>query len=195
MTISIIGTATVGMTLARLFARAGVKAGIANTRGPSWIDLDRQVADAITPVDLREALEADIVIAAVPFAAMEALGRSVQDWGGRIVVDVTNAFGVDAQVFGGRSSSEHNADFFKGAAFVKAMNHLPYNVFETAIAGPDGRRAVFVSGDDAEANEKVSGVARDLGFAPIDLGHLSIGGDLLRVGGPLLMKNLVEYPF
>ncbi len=195
MTISIIGTATVGSTLARLFARAGVKAQIANTRGPSSIDLDHQVADAITPVDLSRALEADIVIAAVPFAAMETLGRSVQDWNGRVVVDVTNAFGVDAQVLGGRSSSEHNADFFKGAAFVKAMNHLPYNVYETAIAGQDGRRAVFVSGDDANANEKVSGVARDLGFAPLDLGRLSIGGDLLRIGGPLLMKNLVEYPF
>ncbi len=119
----------------------------------------------------------------------------MQDWNGRVVVDVTNAFGVDAEVFKGRSSSEQNSDHFKGAAFVKALNHLPYNVFETAIAGQDGRRAVFVSGDDANANEKVSGLARDLGFAPLDLGRLSMGGDLLRVGGPLLMKNLVKYPF
>ena len=195
MNISIIGTATVGATLARLFARANVTAQIANTRGPSSIDLDDDVCSSVTPVALDDALWADVVITAIPFAAMQALGESLTDWKGRVVVDVTNPFGVDPEVFGGRSSSEYNADFFSGAGFVKAFNHLPYNVYETAIAGQGGRRAVFVSGDDVEANAQVVGLAEDLGFAPIDLGGLGIGGPLLGIGGPLLMKNLVEYPF
>jgi len=194
MTWSIIGSGTAGTTLARLFARAGVHAKIANTRGPSTIALDSQVNAVVTPVDLAEALEADVILAAVPFLAMKALGESRQDWRGCVVVDVTNAFGVDPEIFGGRSSSEYNAGFFAAASFVKALNHLPYSVFETAIGGRDGRRGIFLSGDDAGSNAKVSGLAEDLGFAPVDLGPLSVGGNLLRIGGPLLMKNLVEYP-
>jgi len=33
-----------------------------------------------------------------------------------------------------------------------------------------------------------------LGFAPIDVGKLSEGGRLQQFGGPLTLKNLVQYP-
>jgi predicted dinucleotide-binding enzyme len=193
MSYAIIGSGTVGGTLARLFARADVPASITNTRGPGSIDLGDAVRKVVTPVELTAALAADVIIAALPFTAVPALGGALPTWSGRIVVDVTNAFGVDPATFGGKSSAEFNAGFFPGGKLVRALNHLPYTVFERDTEGA-GRRTVFVSGDDEAANAIVSDLSTALGFAPVDLGPLAVGGPLLRVGGPLLMKNLVEYP-
>jgi len=195
MIYSIVGTGTVGSTLARIFARAGVNVAIANTRGPETINLDSSQRANVTPVTIVEALEADIIFAAVQFGSVKAFGQSRDDWTGRIIVDVTNAFGVDPAVFGGRTSSELVADWLPGARVVKAMNHLPYEVFETAIHGENGRRAVFVSSNDPDASSTVARLAEEVGFAPIELGRLDEGGRLLGLDGPLLCKNLVEYPF
>ena len=195
MTNAIIGTGIVGTTLAHLFSQAGVEAHIANTRGAETIHLDEGKSASVTPVSLSSALSADLIFAAVPFAAMPTLGRALPDWSGRIIIDVTNPFGVEPATFGSRSSSEFNADFFPGGILVKAINHLPYNIFDAEIAGSGGRRAVFVSSDDEAAGAAVAELAKTLGFAPINLGPLAVGAPLLSIGGPLLMKNLVEYPF
>jgi predicted dinucleotide-binding enzyme len=191
MTTSVIGAGTVGTALAQLFSRAGVPVRIASRRGPASIELGD---DLVTPVELAEALEADLVIAAVPFAAVPELGAARPSWHGQVVVDVTNAFGIDPEVFGGRSSAEYNAGFFEGAGFVRGLNHLPYGALVSDVPGADGRRAVFLSGDDRDATAKVAALAEQLGFAPVDLGRLAVGGELLALGGPLLMQNLVLYP-
>jgi pyrroline-5-carboxylate reductase len=66
--IAIIGTGNVGRALARVFARQGVEALLANTRGPeSFDDLAEQVAPHVRATTLEEARQADIVILAMPF--------------------------------------------------------------------------------------------------------------------------------
>jgi 8-hydroxy-5-deazaflavin:NADPH oxidoreductase len=51
---------------------------------------------------------------------------------------------------------------------------------------------IFVSGNDAEANSEVAGLAEKLGFASIVLGNLTEGGLLQQYGGPLMIQNLVK---
>ena len=192
-TTAIVGFGTVGTALATLFARAGVPASVANSRGGTSIVLPDALRETITPVDLGEAIRADVVVAAVPFASMKELGAAVDSWDGRIVVDVTNAFGVEPESLAGRSSAEVNADLFPGARFVRGLNHLPYDVYLTDTPGSGGRYTAFLSGDDADANAVVAGLAEEIGLAPIDVGPLAVGGPLLAIGGPLLMKRLVQY--
>ena len=93
MSISIIGTGNVGSALAHVFARNKVEALVANTRGPaSFRELAADVSPTVRGVELSEALASDLILLAIPFLAVESLGRSRRDWSGKTIVDVTNAF-------------------------------------------------------------------------------------------------------
>ena len=56
----------------------------------------------------------------------------------------------------------------------------------------NGRWAVFVAGDDAEAKRTVSGLIDEIGFVPIDTGSLREGGRLQQPGSPVYGKRLTE---
>jgi hypothetical protein len=66
----------------------------------------------------------------VPFLNFKDVGSVKSDWTGQIVIDVTNAFMLPAEVqeaeLKGRLSSEVNADRVPGAKLVKAFNQLPW---------------------------------------------------------------------
>ena len=120
---------------------------------------------------------------------------AVSDWRGRIVVDATNA--VDLPSFtptdlGGRLSSEIVAQAVPGARVVKAFNTLMAAVLAGNPAEAGGRRVIFMSSEDADANAAVSALCERLGFYPINLGRISEGGRLQQFGGPLSAQNLVR---
>ncbi len=97
-------------------------------------------------------------------------------WDGKILVDVTNALHVPAGTLGGSLSSEVVAEAFTGARLVKAFKHLPAAQLGTNPLAPDERQAIFVSGNDADANAMVSALITQLGLAPVDLGRFDQGG-------------------
>jgi predicted dinucleotide-binding enzyme len=193
MTISILGSGKIGSALARHFAQNKVFLSIANNRGPSSLEpLCKDLGSYIKAVELGEALQAQIVILALPFSCVPQIAGKT-DWAGRIVIDATNA--IDFPAFtptdlGGKLSSEVVAEALAGARVVKAFNTLP-----AAILGKDpeeaaGRRVIFLSGDDTEARATVGGLIESIGFAPIDLGRLTAGRPQ-QFGEPLLMRNLL----
>ena len=95
MTSSIIGSGSVGAAIARQFARSGITVGIANTRGPESIaSMARELGDKVVPLTLQAALEADVIILAVPFRAHRDVARAAASWKGKVVIDATNAYGV-----------------------------------------------------------------------------------------------------
>lgn len=81
---AIIGTGNIGSALAILFDRAGISVSIANTRGPDSIPEFGATVHAVT---LEEALESDIIFVAIPFLAVEDLGKKLPNWDGKIVID------------------------------------------------------------------------------------------------------------
>jgi predicted dinucleotide-binding enzyme len=197
MTYAIIGSGAIGGALATQFARKGIDVLVANSRGPaSLADLAGTLGAAVTPVPVREALSADVVILAVPYRAIADVVGPTAGWEGRIVVDATNA--IDFPAFkpsdlGGRLSSDIVAELVPGARVVKAFNTLPAAVLAREPEQDGGRRVVFVSGNDAEANAEVGALIERLGFAGIDLGKLAEGGRLQQFGGALMVHNLVKY--
>lgn len=193
MTYSIIGSGNVGTAIARLFARSGIAAGIANTRGPATLAvLTAELGDKITALPLQEALEADVLILAVPFRAHQSVADTGADWTGKIIVDAMNAFGVTQEELRGLPSSEVVESAFPGAKLVKTLNQLPAKVLAKDPAEDGGRRVMFVSSDDDASGASIAKLVEELGFAAIKLGKLNEGGSLLETGGPLILQNLIK---
>jgi predicted dinucleotide-binding enzyme len=135
------------------------------------------------------------VIFAAPFTAVSDISRNTRDWKGKIVVDATNAIDFPSYAptdLGGRPSSELVAEQLRGVQVVKAFNTLPAAILAAEPAEGHGRRVIFVSGNDVEANAEVASLVEKLGFAPIVLGKLAEGGLLQQYGGPLMVQNLVK---
>ncbi|VEI19498.1 cyclohexadienyl dehydrogenase [Serratia plymuthica] len=189
MSYSIIGSGNVGTALARQFARSGIAVSIANTRGPeSIIDLAQELGDVVTATTLNEALDADIVIFAVPFAAHQALAQARATWHGKIVIDAMNA----REELGGLQSTDAVALLLPGAKVVKTFNQLPAALLASVPTQDGGRRVMFVAGNDEGANIAIAALIESLGFAPIILGKIAESGSLLRYRGPLVLQNLIK---
>lgn len=195
MTYSIIGTGNVGTALARQFGRSGTAVGIANTRGPDSIrSMAKELGDKVVPLALQEALEADVIILAVPFRAHRDVARAAPTWQGKVVIDATNAYGVPLSDLDNLPSSAIVAQALPGAHLVKAFNHLPAGVLAQEPVTAAGRRVIFLSGDDEGATATVAALVEKLGYAPVNLGKIAEGGQLVQARdkswGPLIFQDL-----
>jgi predicted dinucleotide-binding enzyme/polyisoprenoid-binding protein YceI len=192
---AIVGTGTIGRVLAQHFSDHQVSALLANTRGPETIDVT-ELSDSITPASLDTALDADVIILAIPFLQVRELGRRRADWSGKIVVDATNAFLVPEakDILGDRLSTDFNAEAFPGAAVVKSFNQTAARQLAERRSPEFGKRVVFVSSNDSAASAVVAGLCTDLGFAPIELGRIDEGGVLIQARNALVLRNLYELP-
>ncbi|WP_426122850.1 NADPH-dependent F420 reductase [Pararhizobium sp. PWRC1-1] len=197
MTYSIIGSGAIGSAIARHFASAGIPVAVANTRGPDSLrDFADRFGGAVKPTELASALEADIVILAIPHDAVKGVLAKSSGWKGRIIIDATNA--IDPATFGpadlgGEPSSFIVAKLAPGSKLVKGFNHILAKIL---TRDPDdgrgyGKRTLFISGDVPDAKQVVSELMQKFGFAVIDLGTLSEGGLLQQYGAPLTGHSLV----
>jgi predicted dinucleotide-binding enzyme len=195
MKYAIIGSGAIGTAIARQFARQQLSVKVANTRGPVSLQaLVDELGPVIVPTDLKEALGADIVFLAIPFDAVAAALKDAPAWNQRIIIDTTTA--IDFSNFspadlGGRPSSDVVADAAPGARLVKAFNTMFANVVARIPNDTNGRRVMFLSGNDNAANSSVAELIERFGYAPIDLGPISAGGLLQQFGGPLTTHSLI----
>lgn len=197
MTYSIIGTGSVGLTLAGFFAKHSIPVRVANTRGLSAVASSIEgLGDSVKPSTIEHALDADIIFFAVQFLNFKDVGKLRSDWSGKVVIDVTNSAFLPPEVqereLQGRLSSEVNADSIPGAKLVKAFNQLPMQGL-TASVPAGGRRVVFVSSDHADASTAVASLTHDLGFAPIEVGKIAEGGRLIQARNALVFQNLIKF--
>ena len=152
MTYAIIDAGLVGATLARFFADKDIPVLIANSRGPETLgELAVGIGPGVTAATIVEAVKADIIFVAVRAVAFKEVGAVLQDWSGKIVIDVTNGFMLPPEVqqaeYQGRLTSEVNAERVPGAKLVKAFNQLPLKVLASPLPDNVRQRVVFVSSD------------------------------------------------
>ena len=192
MSYAIVGSGSVGTALATQFARRGIEVAVTNTRGPeSLVALVNRLGPAVRPVALEQALEAGIIIFAVPFASHEGVARTRADWSGKTVIDAMNCRDMNLEPIGGLQSSDFVANALPGAKVVKTFNQLPAGLLAREPNEGAGRRVMFVAGNHEDANAEVASLVSALGFAPIVLGRVDQGGRLLRYRGPLVLQNLI----
>ena len=198
MTYAIFGFGAVGQALAAAFARKGLDVKVASRRPPEALAPQATaIGTTVKPVTLDEAATADVVILAVPFSQIAEVAKAAATWEGRLVIDATNAFGTPLADFGGLTSSAMVARAFPGARFAKGFNHLPA---ATLAADPDvhgGRRVIFTSSDDPDAQAEAGALMERLGYAPVVLGPLTQGAVLAQAQGnswaPLAFQDLVKF--
>jgi len=195
--IGIIGTGSIGGTLARLWTTAGHEIAVANSRGPgSLTDLVGSLGPLAHAMTVEDAAAfGEIVVLAVPFRRLEALPRPELVMG-KVVVDAMNPYAEGGGLLdlGGRTSSSLTAERLPGARLVKAFNTMHP---ETLASGgrphvPEEQRLViFLAGDDARAKERVATLIREAGFAPVDTGSLAIGGRLQEPGSSIYNRPML----
>ena len=193
MSYAIIGFGNIGQALARMFARQGIEVAVASRHPPEALAPQaKAIGPTIVPKTLKDALEADVIILAVPYGQHPEIAKARASWQGKIVIDATNTL----DDLGSLPSSSLVARALPGAQLVKAFNHLPAGVLAEDPAVDGGRRVLFLSSDDASATATVAALVERLGYAPVSLGKLAEGGQLVQgrngIWAPLVFQNLFK---
>ncbi|QGU33531.1 NADPH-dependent F420 reductase [Thermochromatium tepidum] len=175
MSISIIGAGNVGMALGSALTRRGESVVFGVPDPDKYRDAVSALGDRARVTTTAQAIAAsDVVILAVPYAALPAIAQSVPDWQGKILVDATNplAQGLNGLLVGTTTSgAEELAKLAKGARVVKAFNTTgAENMADSHY--PNGVPMMPVCGDDADARQRVMALATLIGFDAVDMGPL-----------------------
>src|SRR6185437_6473402 len=197
MSYAIIGFGKIGQAIAKAFARSGIEVSVATTREPeSFAPAAAAIGPEIIPKKVAEAVKADIVFLAVRYESHRDVAKVLPTWKGKTIIDVTNAYGVSPEELGEQPSSRVVAQAFSGGRLVKGFNHLGAAVLGQDPAVHGGRRVVFLASDDEGAAALVADLAKQLGFAPVNLGKIAEGGTLVqargRTWGPLIFQDLFK---
>src|SRR6202789_937818 len=198
MSYAIVGFGKIGQALAHAFARKKIDVIVASRRPPeSLAPQARAIGPTVVAKSLRDALEADTIILAVPFGEHREVAKALASWKGKTVIDAMNSFPVPPEELNGLlPSSAFVAKSFTGAKLVKGFNHLVAATLATDPVVEGGHRVVFLSSDDEDAIAPVADLAKQLGFAPVKLGKLKEGGALVhprgRPWGQLIFQDLFK---
>lgn len=133
---------------------------------------------------------ADVMILTVPWEAMEETLPQLGALTGTVVVDVSYPYTKRArEALEGSSTAEEIQKRLPNARVCKGWNH----VHARHLAAPevDGiAQSVLIAGDDPAAKDIVFGLARDMGFHPVDVGPLKATRELERLVGVMLFVKL-----
>jgi predicted dinucleotide-binding enzyme len=197
MSYAIVGFGEIGQAIAHAFARKNIDVTVASRRPPEALAPQaRAIGPTVAARSLPDALEADTIFLAVPFGEHREVANALPSWEGKTIIDATNAFGVPVEELGGLASSAFVAKACTGAKLVKGFNHLIAATLASDPIVDGGHRVVFLSSDDEDAIAPVAALAKQLGFAPVDLGRFDEGGALVhargRTWGPLIFQDVFK---
>ncbi len=197
MSYAIVGFGKIGQALAHAFARKNIDVTVASRRSPEELEPQaRAIGPTVVAKSLRDALEADTIILAIPFGEHHEIAKARRSWEGKTIIDAMNSFPIPPEELDGLPSSAVVAKSFPDAKLVKGFNHLGAAKLATDPEVEGGQRVVFLSSDDDDAVAPVADLAKELGFAPVKLGKLNEGGWLVhargRTWGQLIFQDLFK---
>jgi len=197
--VGILGAGNIGRAVARHLAKSGYRVQLANRRGPASLkSFTDELGSNAKASTVGEVARLQLVVVAIPWTDLSEAMGALPDWSGRVVIDANNHIigfaGGQLQLadLRGKTSSEVFVEMVPGAKVVKALNTLAAEVLAENPRSANGRRVMFLSGDDAGAKKMVHELLDAVGFFPIDLGNLAVGGRLQQAGGPLSGANLLR---
>jgi predicted dinucleotide-binding enzyme len=171
--IAIVGAGRIGGNAARLWSRAGHDVAICFSRRPDQLAARAaELGDRVGPASPAHAVAgADVVMLAVPWAAIDQALEEAGSLAGKVLLDATNRFGPGAMPADGQTVAEFNSARMPGARYVRGFNTLTAGFQADAASRPADRRAVlFICGEYDAAKAVVVTLIEDAGFEAVDLG-------------------------
>jgi hypothetical protein len=179
MRIGILGTGSIGSTLAEKLSHAGHQVKVTNTRNMAELQkiATRLGAAAATIEDVVK--DVDVIIFSIPFNAYKDLPKNLlQDVPEEVVImDTSNYYPLrDGELPGlqGKTESEYISETL-GRPVIKAFNNILAYTFKHKgkAANEEGRIAISIAGDN-EAHKKVAAeIVGITGFDTVDGGSLA----------------------
>ena len=200
MKIGFIGAGAVAQSIARSAIQAGHEVVLSARRGPQALgDIVAGLGANASADTVQEVAGLELVMLAVPWLQVPSALEGLPNWAGRILVDTTNPFTqLEPELvladLGGTGASEIVAAHAPGARVVKAFNAIRMEHYDKGPKFHDGKRVIFVSGDDMDAKAVVIALVKEFGYAAVDLGGLISGGRMQQAGGPIAGHDWVVAP-
>jgi predicted dinucleotide-binding enzyme len=219
------GTAAAGLALGALphaarAADAGLKIGfigsgrIGSTLGALWLKAGHEIMFSSLDLEHDKALAArlggkaragtsreaaafgEVLLIAVPYAALRQVGRDLADLiKGKVVIDTCNPIvardGEIATWAREKGAGLASAELLPGARLVRAFNAIGYSRLPEAAQRQGERTGMPIAGDDAGALEVAARLVREIGFEPVVVGPLAMGKYLIP-GTPLAGEHTPE---
>jgi len=182
--ITVIGTGNVGSAVAELAAKGGATVQVLGRNREKAAQLAARIS--ATPGSVGDAISGDVVVLAVPYAALaelaDAYGAALD---GKVVVDVTNP--VDFQTFDGLTVAADSSAAAELQAKLPAAKVV--KAFNTNFAGTianghvrDVPPTVLIAGDDEDAKQAVVDFVTAGGVAAAAVGSLKRARELEAFG-------------
>jgi len=188
--IAVIGTGMMGGALGPRLAESGHQITY-GTRDPSQhhiVELVQVSGPSARATSHADAVaEAEIVIIAVPWSALESVVKGLGSrLDGKIVIDITNALSNAEdglpQMIVDTSAGELVQSWLPEARVVKAFNTVGFHVILEPDRAPGGV-TVPVASNHPDAKARVLALVDELGFEPFDAGPLRFSRTLERLAG------------
>jgi 8-hydroxy-5-deazaflavin:NADPH oxidoreductase len=187
--VAIIGTGRMGRGFATALApKHQVTVG---SRDPNRARQVASVTGAARGATYAEAAaDAEVVILAVPWPAMDDTLGQLGELDQTVVVDVSwPSRKSEREALKGSSTAEQIQQRLPRARVVKGWNHV-HAQYLTAPQVDGIAASVLLAGDDPAAKQTVFALAADMGFHPVDIGALKATRELERLVGMMLFVRL-----
>jgi predicted dinucleotide-binding enzyme len=176
--ITVVGSGGVGVGLAKAWSGLGhsVVIGSRSPESDRVVGLVASLGNDVSAVGLAESVtDADVIVLAVPWSAVEDSIAALGDLSGRMIIDVTNPFvkGLNLDIGHDDSGGEQVARWVVGAQVVKALNIVDARLLDGTKLD-DREISIPICGDDQDAKRVVGELIGELGFDVIDAGKLEI---------------------
>ena len=187
--IGTVGSGRVGAALGGAWVKAGHEVMF------SSLDLEHDKklaatlgANARAGTPRQAAAFGEVLLVSVPYGALPNVGKDLAGLiQGKIVIDTCNPFpsrdGEIANWAREKGAGLASAELMPGARIVRTFNAVSYSQMAAARDRSDGIGMPMAS-DDAEAVAVISRLVRDVGYAPVLVGPLTMGKYLMP-GTPL----------
>ena len=176
MNITIIGSGNMAAAFVKQLHAAGHRVSVTSRNAAKGTELASQYSGVEYLKPDQAAKDADAIIVATPYEAAPDALRSLGDFRGKVVIDITNPLTPDYMgltIGHDTSSAEQIALASPGAEVVKGFNTLFAQVLAAGADFGNGSKAtVFVASDSERAKQVAKSLAESMGFETMDAGPL-----------------------
>lgn len=173
MRIGIIGAGNIGGTLGKAWSDRGheVVFGVRDPHSPKTQKALSETGGQVQAVRFEDAAAfGDVLVLAVPWAAVRETVAALGNVQGKIIIDATNRLTQTAE--DAPSAAEDVQKLAVGAKVVKAFNTMGWETLANPIFNGTAA-STFLCGDDATAKGTVGELAGELGLQVVDCGPLA----------------------